>query len=528
MNVFYNSVAGNITNLTYTSTADGAVAAVLGRNGKGVVKLSVSPSLPFNSVLEAGGGDLSYGWWILALSGGNSGTGRFTNSSFRLLTQQNYYTTTYPYMGFTAELSGSAITGLTSDPTITVIPLSFYSAMNNFPIYMDNFSSTSSGSGYLGGEGYVANKGLYSVGNLGGIEFTSGEQYVWYNETSSPFMGYIAGWISQRTDTQYNMNGYLAGILPDNTGIFIGELTTGGQPNVLQYTNGYWLEGQVTGVANIGSCAPTPYLISGLSIYNSSFVASLSNSTGRSFVDTAKFGVGFIGMGGSYDPAYISDDWYLSYTGTFGSGAFGAIALGSKWGTENNVEQIIRGRTYGYYYDLAPTTPVTGIFVGETAGTFVPGDNYWQTVTVGSFVETNTFLNNTGTLGNIGIPVVQVGNLTLSGNDPGCTTDCIASVTMNNVRFFAPQSGQPPTIWATNSVTGSVNGNPISDNITLTGGGLSANFFMNAWNANKWSAIIEGSGSAFGYTIDDMRGVSAGTYSGSNFTGTAPGAVRAH
>lgn len=251
-------------------------------------------------------------------------------------------------------------------------------------------------------------------------------------------------------------------------------------------------------------------------------------------MDTGKYGIGTIGMGGTYsgDPS----DWYMIYEGSLISegpspiGDFGAIAYGSIWGNDGNIQSVIKGRTFGYYSDLSKDTP-TGIFVGETVGTFNPSAKTWQTVTVGTFIETKTYLNNLGKLGAIGVPVAEIGTVTLSGNK-NCDENCIRSVTLTDVKFLAPSTGQPPCVFATNSLSGTYNGTPTNDSITLSGGSIqNLKFEVNYWDNNKWSAKIfpdtAFQGRIDSYTIKDMRGIAAGTYNGGNFSGTAAGIVRA-
>ena len=128
----------------------------------------------------------------------------------------------------------------------------------------------------------------------------------------------------------------------------------------------------------------------------------------------------------------------------------------------------------------------------------------------------------------LNIPVVEVGSVNLTYSNYSCT-DCITNVNMNNVKFFASQTGQPPTIWATNNVSGQFNGTvPTYYSVALTGGGFTVNFTPTVWDTqnNKWAANISGSGSlniGGTPTTIQMKGVGAGGISGTNFSGTAAG-----
>lgn len=128
------------------------------------------------------------------------------------------------------------------------------------------------------------------------------------------------------------------------------------------------------------------------------------------------------------------------------------------------------------------------------------------------------------------VPAVEVGRTNLSGalvagqqnlND-------YVSIFMRDVVFLAPSTGQRPSVWGTNSVSGhySFGSSLNSSNITGTnnviplsnGHGLTADFQFTNWNTtnNQWNAnVLNGSGN-----------LSGGSYSGSvNFNGNASGTI---
>jgi hypothetical protein len=216
----------------------------------------------------------------------------------------------------------------------------------------------------------------------------------------------MAGRFGPNSVMYYNSKAYLAGILPSIDGLFVGELSVGGEANVLQHLKSFFMEGGVTGRVTLGSSSPSPVSISALTYSGSNFASNITNSTNDLYLDTTKYGVGVIGMGGGISSIPSPPLWYIEYAGGFGTnGKFGAIAQGDVFGEEAGIQNVISGKTYGYYADLTPVTPVTGIFVGETVGTFNPSNTNWQTVTVGTFIETNTYLSNLGSLGDIKIPL---------------------------------------------------------------------------------------------------------------------------
>ena len=445
-------------------------------------------------------------------------------------------------------------------PVAELKHLSYSDAGTNVTkIYQDNFLPLDNVKihGYLGGDEFwsKSSASLYAIGKFdSGIDFSQGKGYVYYASPdcySCPsgiaYKSFMAGRAVQKTDGKYNINAYIAGVYQDGTnnkGIFIGNLSDDGTSNVLQLEKRFFMEGENTVKAvtlDTGAISPTTVGLD--TAYFSQDGADpggiyLANKDGSFIFDSShNFGVGFIGTGGSYSTAPTSS-WYISYNynPTDNNFYFGAITQNNNpWGNDGDVQNVIKGKTYGYYADLNPSTPVTGIFVGETVGTFNPADTTrtWQTVTAGAFVETKTFLSNAydSKLGKINIPVVEVGRVDLSYSNSNCGNDCIRDVSMNNVKFFAPQTGKPPVIWATDSVSGSFNGNVPTSNysVTLTGeGGFTVNFTPTVWDTEnkKWAARISGSGSISGYTIHDMRGVAAGTISGSSFSGTAAGTTR--
>ncbi|MEM4973605.1 MAG: hypothetical protein QXR87_07880, partial [Candidatus Hadarchaeales archaeon] len=441
-------------------------------------------------------------------------------------------------------------------------------------------------SSYLGGTGLNANEPLYSVGMIydpnNQLNLSQGAGYVWMSglipEKSDPSKGdpsryrlYAAGRLASDSQNNYNLNGYVAGIIGNDSsgysGLFVGDLLTDNSPNLLSLEKRFFMEGTIRGVVDLGSASSVSegqisyinVLSSGPS-NESGFSVTQGHGSGSFFMDTGKYGIGSIGMGGTYSGN--PSDWYVIYEGslTYGDfkyGDFGAISYGSIWGNDGNIQSVIKGRTFGYYSDLSKDTPVTGIFVGETVGTFNPSatsDKTWQTVTVGTTLETSTFLGKVASSGSelssISVPVVEIGRVNLSGvNLNSNCENCIKDVQLTDVRFFAPSTGSPPTVFATDRVTGSYSGNPLSSQqpsdrqITIgtgsTGNNMISNliFEVSSWsndNSNKWSARIYPGNGAIGsigtdpsYTIHDMRGIAAGTYNGGKFSGTAAGIVRA-
>ncbi len=82
---------------------------------------------------------------------------------------------------------------------------------------------------------------------------------------------------------------------------------------------------------------------------------------------------------------------------------------------------------------------------------------------------------------------------------------------MNNVTFLGYRSGDPPRIWATETVTGTYGGNPegLSANLDLQAGAidvsaLDANFNVRIWDtaSKNWSATLtDGAGTVGGHSV---------------------------
>ncbi|MCM8788299.1 MAG: FecR family protein [Candidatus Omnitrophica bacterium] len=400
------------------------------------------------------------------------------------------------------------------------------------------------------------------------IELSSGKGYLWgtrfYGRDSEYFYaGYSVG--SLVPDDGYNMNARIVGLYSDdlnNKGIFIGTLAEDGSANINFADKSFSLQGEITSAVSLGAGnieEPLIRLLPQAPIIDS-FIpdVEISNCYAEATFDTNDdnytFGVGVVMMGGIFEmglgfkqPVGLAQDFYVAFQSgidglepgiLFGGVTEGILPIG-----ENGLQNLSGGKTFGYFVDTNSPSFKTGIFVGETAGTFNPAANSaWQTITAGSFIETNTLLNllnnDSGKqkLNSIGIPVVEIGSdtLTYNNNNPE-PTDCITSIMMSNVKFFANSMGDPPTIWATNQVNGTFAGTvPTIDYSVILQGqqtGIKVNFAPKIWTENKWAAVISsnisGAQQVSNFTIERMDGYAAGTISGNTFSGTAAGAVRA-
>lgn len=262
------------------------------------------------------------------------------------------------------------------------------------------------------------------------------------------------------------------------------------------------------------------------------------------------WGISQIELGGSYtDTDITQNSWLFTASGSGGGFTFESDITGSQWSSNR-----ISGSGTGYWLKLGTSSPSTGIYIGETTGTYNPSEHTWQTITTGTWLETSKFLQmasdaaGRNKLQQLNIPAFEVGRTDLSGSlilGSESSIDYV-SITMNNVAFFAPSTGAKPSIWATDDITGQYNfsnGFLSAGNITNTdntfilsnGDSISADFRFTQWNTsnNTWSAnISNGTGTLSGGSYNgpiSFRGGAAGTLTGTNsgnLSGTGAGIVR--
>lgn len=231
-----------------------------------------------------------------------------------------------------------------------------------------------------------------------------------------------------------------------------------------------------------------------------------------------------------------SDPWSYALGGINDSSRFldGVIA-GDRWSVS---DRVLHGNVAAGWVDMSSAVPTTGILVGETLGTFDPVAFTWQAVSSGAWLETTKFLQmastaaGQATLQQLNIPAYEIGSADLSGSFAGVDS---VSVTMNNVKFFAPTAGGRPAIWATGNVSGTYSGVPVGVSIpmTQTGGtntsSITGNLTMQTFSGNQWRANFAAPSGVVGGTNVQIFGGAAGSYTGAGsgtLSGTGAGAVR--
>ena len=267
-----------------------------------------------------------------------------------------------------------------------------------------------------------------------------------------------------------------------------------------------------------------------------------SDSFTRSFLtNTPKWGIGQFGFYAPYSAgpaanALWSIDFTLPDSNMTMVGTMGGTPGGQMWDPgRGQMSAGVRAAWYEMVNVDAAATPRTGIFVGETVGTFNPVT--LQSMTSGMWLETSKFLtmvvDNPGALEKLKIPAVEVGRANFSGNNSEY------NVTINNVRFFAPTATGRPQIFATDSISGSYVSIPTAGSAATLSqsstniSGFSPTFTIKQWDVtnSKWSGSLQfnGNGGMVG-THPDVKftGVAAGRSDAgtSTFTGTAAGVVK--
>jgi len=367
--------------------------------------------------------------------------------------------------------------------------------------------------------------------------------------------GAYSGFIGAR-ETANGLDAWFGGIYVDpsgNTGILTGEFTGFAEGSSLTMNGGLYPVQIGTTTINpadlYNSIQTSVFSLNGPAFFNDALAIGVSSGTNYSIniAGQSDWGISQMLLGGTYADI-VNDAWALSLSGSLGEGhEFNAGLTGSRWS-----DSKLDASASGYWADAGSDSPATGIYIGETAGTFNPADHTWQAVVSGVMVEANRFIQMASTesgrnkLQQLNIPAVEIGRTELSGSLIAGQEGSFdfMSVSMNDVIFFAPSTGQKPGIWATSSVTGQydfshgfINAGNITgtDNMISISNGkqLIADFQFTDWNNNAWKAALKnGTGNLDGGSYNgpvNFSGVAAGTHGGSgsgSLSGTGAGIVQ--
>ncbi len=200
----------------------------------------------------------------------------------------------------------------------------------------------------------------------------------------------------------------------------------------------------------------------------------------------------------------------------------------SSWGSN--------GAVYGTSYGVTAVDNVPYISVGTAIGYY--NNNVLQLTDIYKYMAASQYLylacgNETGvsgcstttpvaSLAYLNMPSVEIGRTNLSG--ALISGADYVSLNMSNVVFFAPSTGQKPSIFAIGSITGSYSpGTSLTSAVLLSQAGqiylsdyskagLNMYFNFGMWSAGKWNATI---GPSF-----TSGAVSGGTLTGSSWSGS--------
>ena len=266
----------------------------------------------------------------------------------------------------------------------------------------------------------------------------------------------------------------------------------------------------------------------------------------RSFITgSPEWGIAQFGLYSPYSaPPADGSFWHLDFAitdGTVPSTVLMGNMAGAPW---DSTSGVLYAGTRGGWLDMqsavSAATPKTGIFIGETVGTFNPSS--LQAMTSGVWMETGKFLSlastaaGQGTLSRLNIPAFEVGRADFIGGNADF------DVAVTDLRFFAPVNGGRPQIFATDNIsghnyvaapTGSVTLNQVAG-AGYAVSGITPTFNIKQWDGinNKWSGGLNfnGTGGTVGGANNiQFDGVAAGRSSGGvpgTFSGTAAGMVR--
>jgi hypothetical protein len=557
----YASLSGNVWAESTPTSSSGAAAGVEFRPTI-LSTVSITPDTPVptsGTALEAGGYVLPTAW---ALRAGTStpptgpGTANYTVDSLHILTDTHWWSSDSGTLEATLDAS-NAITELGFQGGLQPVPL-IHKATGTIPDLSPQYilGGWSTDSPWYNPNPSPPHHPIAFLAALGAVPSPA----TWHAEIDGTvllddgdYAGDMAGWLAQRTDGQYNLSGRIVAVYVDpdgKAGILTGGFGEGAEANVLSSVNMVDAQGGFqqavvlepsSGLSTISLDTVHSSTASGTgTLGTNGTITASSVSTTLKQADFFPWGVGSLDVSGTYTPGSLTfpADAVLSQQSLGGLDIAAGIVT-AQFSSESSksagtLQNVIEGTAAAGFVVVDGSSVSTGIFVGETIGTFNPSaspDPTWTATAIGPWMETTAYLDlvssNPSVLTALNLPAYEVGTTTLSGAGTNY------NVALNNIKFLAPTSGGLPTVWATGSVTGAFTGIP-SETISLSNGQLAVQFTPTHWSGNQWAATVSGSelnGDLGAFIVDQMHGVAAGTYSGDpsgTFSGTAAGAVQAH
>ncbi|GFO62643.1 FecR family protein [Geomonas paludis] len=396
----------------------------------------------------------------------------------------------------------------------------------NAPIFSKDLPSgvaiTADGGAYSGN--MVAAVRTGAGGSAPGIVGIMNALYVDPAGNAGVLRGKFGGFLDQMTSLWMGDGEVLPVQLSGPGGITAANLNSGGISTV---TTNFGATGtSFSGVPNVAGWLPGSYT--------------------RSFISASPdWGIGQFALYAPYSaPPVTGSRWSLGFALTDSAAPSYILSgemAGSPWEPASG---MLFAGVRGGWLDTKPAnltaTPTTGIFIGETVGTFNPAS--LQAMTSGVWMETAKYLalvstaTGRATLDKLNIPAVEVGKADFSGGNANF------NVAVNDLRFFARDATSRPQLFATDNISGTYSALPVGS-VTLnqvasgTGyavSGITPTFSIKQWDTtgNKWSGALNfngNSGVVNGMTNVQFNGVAGGrinTNGAGTFTGTAAGMAR--
>jgi len=199
------------------------------------------------------------------------------------------------------------------------------------------------------------------------------------------------------------------------------------------------------------------------------------------------------------------------------------IVSKSGWGTDGSIS----GNAYGFWGDWSAAE--ARMLSGVVSGSHNAGLGTFGAISSGAWLNVPTFLSLSATQRQqAGFPGLQEGTtFTLTG-----TNTLGSTVNLSNIRFYSHTLGDPLSLWATDTVSGTFTGATVEgQQISLSDGSqnLRASFRMEHVGTSPvsgdsvWLAELSGQGELATSFRSSFNGVAVGTFSGTSFTGTAAG-----
>jgi hypothetical protein len=206
-----------------------------------------------------------------------------------------------------------------------------------------------------------------------------------------------------------------------NTGILTGNFT-GTTGSSLDMTGGMYTVQLGTSIVSSGdfynNVTTGSFGVAGEGSFGEAGSLSATSGINQTMNVTGQdaWGVSQILMSGTYEDSGTA--WTMTIGNSQDPGyLFGGQINGTAWS-----ENEMKGSLAGYWAEASGGTSATGIYIGETVGTFNPSDHTWQAISTAAWLRTEMLLQMASTaagrqtLQQLNIPAFEVGRTDLSGS----------------------------------------------------------------------------------------------------------------